>query len=143
MEKINEKSNVITWFEVPVMDTARAKKFYETIFDIKMQTHTVVIKDFISKGEMTEEMTFFPSLAGVTQATSGRVTGALVKSERFKSSTEGTLIYFNAYPDIQMIIDKIEPAGGKIIAPKFKMLAGYIAIFVDTEGNKMALHAEA
>jgi hypothetical protein len=143
MEKINEKSNVITWFEIPVLDSERARRFYETIFDIKMHTAMFVIKDFIGEGEMNEEMTFFPSIQGIVQATSGRVTGALVKSDRFKPSTEGALIYFNASPNIQTVIDKIVPAGGKIIATKYKNLAGYIAVFEDTEGNKLGLHSDA
>ena len=141
MEKINEKSNVINWFEIPVLDSERAKGFYETILNIKMHTAIFPIKGFLGNAEMNEEMTFFPSVHGVIQATSGRVTGALVKSERFKPSADGALIYLNAYPDIQTILDKIEPAGGKLIAPKFKNLAGYIALFIDSEGNKVGLHS--
>ena len=135
MEKLNEKSNVITWFEIPVLDTKRAKKFYETILDIKMNTQYI--------GETKEEMTFFPSVLGVIQATSGRVSGALVKNERSKPSKEGILVYLNAYPTIQKVIDKIEAAGGKIVVPKFKMVAGYFSIFIDSEGNKVAIHSEA
>jgi hypothetical protein len=142
MEKINEKSNVINWFEIPVLDSERAKKFYETILNIKMHTATFVVKDFIDKGDMNEEMTFFPTVTGVIQATSGRVTGALVKSTRFKPSTEGSLLYLNAYPDIQTVLDKIEPAGGKVIVTKYKNLAGYIAVFTDSEGNNIGLHSD-
>lgn len=65
MEKLNEKTNVITWFDIPVLDTVRAKKFYETILDIKMNTQYIK--------ETKEEMTFFPSVPGIVQATSGRV----------------------------------------------------------------------
>jgi hypothetical protein len=135
MQKLNEQTNVINWFEIPVADTERAKKFYEIILDIKMQTHYM--------DETKEEATFFPSVPGVIQATSGRVTGALVKNTRSKPSGEGTLVYLNAYPLIQTVIDKIEPAGGKIVIPKTKILAGYISIFIDSEGNKVGLHAEA
>jgi uncharacterized protein len=135
MQKLNEQTNVINWFEIPVTDTARAKKFYETILDIKMQTQYL--------GETKEEATFFPSVPGVIQATSGRVTGVLVKNERSKPSKEGTLVYLNAYPVIQTVIDRIETAGGKIVLPKTKIVAGYISIFIDSEGNKVALHAEA
>jgi uncharacterized protein len=135
MEKLNEKNNVITWFEIPVLDTKRAKKFYETILDINMNTQYI--------GETKEEMTFFPAVPGVIQATSGRVSGALVKNERSKPSKEGTLVYLNAYPSIQTVIDKIEAAGGKIVVPKFKMVAGYFSIFIDPEGNKVAIHSEA
>ncbi len=135
MQKINEQSNVITWFEIPVTDSNRARKFYETILDIKMNTQYME--------ETKEEATFFPSVPGIIQATSGRVTGVLVKNERSKPSREGTLVYLNAYPSIQTVIDKIESAGGKVLVPKTKIIAGYISVFIDTEGNRVALHAEA
>ncbi len=132
MKKIDEKTNVLTWFEIPVKDSERAKKFYETILDIKMDTQNI-------EGD---EMTFFPSEPGVIQATSGRVTGALLKSKRSKPSKEGVIVYINASPSIQKAIDKIERAGGKVILPKTKMRAGYYSIFIDTEGNRVALHSE-
>jgi predicted enzyme related to lactoylglutathione lyase len=132
LKKIDEHTNVITWFEIPVLDTSRAKKFYETILDVKMRT--VPIGD--------EELTFFPSDPNVIQATSGRVTGVLTKSATAKPSKEGTLIYLNAYPDIQTVIDKIEPAGGKLLQSRTQIPAGYIAVFLDSEGNRMAIHAE-
>ena len=93
--------------------------------------------------ETKEEATFFPSVSGIIQATSGRVTGVLVKNDRSKPSTVGTMVYLNAYPSIQTVIDKIESAGGKIIVPKTKIIVGYISVFIDTEGNRVALHAEA
>lgn len=135
LKKISAETNVITWFEIPVLDSARAKKFYETILDIEMRTESI--------RETNEELTFFPSVPGVIQATSGRVTGVLTKSAESKPSGEGTLIYLNASPEIRTVIDKIEPAGGKVIVPKTKIIAGYIAVFIDTEGNRVALHAEA
>ncbi|MEN7549445.1 VOC family protein [Rapidithrix thailandica] len=134
LRKISPETNVITWFEIPVTDTQRAKTFYETILDIEMYT------EFME--ETNEELTFFPSEPGVIQATSGRVTGSLTKSSHSKPSQEGTLVYLNAAPDIQKAIDKIEPAGGKILVPKIKIKAGYICVFLDTEGNRVALHAE-
>ncbi|HJT75299.1 MAG TPA: VOC family protein [Chitinophaga sp.] len=134
LKKISEDTNVITWFEIPVTDSDRARTFYETILDIKMRT--------IRMEETNEELTFFPSVPGVIQATSGRVTGALVRSENSKPSQEGILVYLNASPDIQTVIDRIEPAGGKVLVPRKQIPAGYIAIFTDTEGNRVAVHAE-
>lgn len=132
LRKIDEHTNVITWFEIAIVDTPRAKQFYETILDIKMRT--VVIGD--------EELTFFPSDPDVIQATSGRVTGVLTKSATAKPSKEGTLIYLNAYPDIQTVIDRIEPAGGKVLVQRTQIPAGFISVFIDSEGNRMAIHAE-
>lgn len=132
MKKIDEETNVINWFTLPVLDTARAKSFYETILDIKMTTRNVE----------DSEQTFFPSKHGVVQGTSGRVTGALVKDKRHNPSQDGTIVYINASPVIQTVIDKIEPAGGKVIIPKTKNPAGFFSVFIDTEGNKVGIHAE-
>jgi predicted enzyme related to lactoylglutathione lyase len=132
LKKIDETTNVITWFEIPVSDINRAKKFYETILSIEM----VIRKD----GE--DEAVFFPFNPDVVQATSGRVTGVLSKSARNQTSSNGTMVYINASPNIQTVLDKVEQGGGKIIAPKFLIPAGFIAVIIDSEGNKVGLHAE-
>jgi predicted enzyme related to lactoylglutathione lyase len=131
MEKMSSKTNALNWFEIPVQDTARAKKFYETILDIKMQT------DNNMNGM---EMTFFPF---EMEASNGKVSGALVKGPMHKSSMDGAVVYLNANPTIQTVIDKIEKAGGKILMPRTMITEqiGYMAFFADTEGNRMALHA--
>ncbi len=134
LRKLGPGTNAVTWFEVPVTDTKRAKKFYETILDIQMETRFVE--------ETKEEMTFFPFEPGVVRATSGLVSGVLTKNGYYKPSKDGTVIYLNAYPEIQPVIERIEPAGGRIILPKTKILAGYIARFIDSEGNMLGLHAE-
>lgn len=132
LKKIDETTNVITWFEIPVSDIDRAKTFYETVFDIEM----------ITRKDGDDEAVFFPFNPNVVQATSGRVTGVLSKSARNSPSTNGTMVYLNASPSIQTVLDKVQQAGGKIIAPKIQIPAGFIAIIIDTEGNKVGLHAE-
>lgn len=132
LKKIDEETNIITWFEIPVSDIDRAKKFYETILDIEM----------IKSADGDSESVFFPYNPNVIQATSGRVTGVLSKSERNSPSSQGTIIYINASPSIQTVLDKVVKAGGKIIAPKMQIPPGFIAIIMDTEGNKVGLHAE-
>lgn len=134
LKKIDSKTNILTWFEIPVVDTTRAKKFYETILDIEMTT-----KSF---PETNEELTFFPYDPKIIQATSGRVTGVLSKSEKNMPSDNGSLVYINASPNLQTVLDKVEQAGGKIIMPKLKMHFGCIAIIIDSEGNRIGLHAE-
>ena len=130
MEKMSAKTNALNWFEIPVTDTARAKKFYETILDIKMETNEM----------MGMEMTSFPF---DMQSNSGKVSGTLVKGPMHKPSMDGAVIYLNANPAIQTVIDRIEKAGGKILMPKtlISEQIGYMAFFTDTEGNRMALHA--
>jgi len=130
MEKMSAKTNALNWFEIPVTETARAKKFYETILDIKMETNEM----------MGMEMTSFPF---DMQSNSGKVSGTLVKGPMHKPSMDGAVIYLNANPAIQTVIDRIEKAGGKILMPKtlISEQIGYMAFFTDTEGNRMALHA--
>jgi uncharacterized protein len=130
MEKMSVNTNSLNWFEIPVTDTARAKKFYETIFDIQMQTQEM----------MGMEMTFFPY---DMEGSSGKVSGALVKGDMYKPGMDGALVYLNANPSIQTVIDKIEDAGGKTILPRTKIGEdiGYMAFFIDSEGNRMTLHA--
>ncbi len=134
MQKIIEETNAVTWFEIPVIDTSRAKKFYETILDMVMQTQYME--------ETKEEVTFFPFTPNIPRATSGRVSGVLVKNERVRPSGTGITVYLNANPKIKTVLDKIEHAGGKIIMPDKKIAVGHVAIFIDTEGNRVGLYSE-
>lgn len=132
LRKIDETTNVVTWFEIPVSDINRAKAFYETILDIVM----------VKRKDGDDEAVFFPFNPNVVQATSGRVTGVLSKSGRNSPSSSGTMVYINASPSIQSVLDKVEEAGGKILASKTAIPAGFIAVIMDTEGNRVGLHAE-
>ncbi len=129
MEKLSANTNALNWFEIPVTETARAKKFYEALFGIEMQ----------SMDMMGMEMTFFPA----SQDGNGKVSGALAKSAMHKPSMDGAVVYLNANPSIEAVINKIEANGGKIMMPKTQISEenGYMAFFIDTEGNRMALHA--
>ncbi|MBB6499367.1 VOC family protein [Pedobacter cryoconitis] len=132
LRKIDEETNILTWFEIPVSDIERAKNFYETILALEM----------IKRIDGNDESVFFPYNPNVIQATSGRVTGVLSKSEENNPSSQGTLIYINASPAIQTVLDKVEQAGGKIITPKMQIPPGFIAVIMDSAGNRIGLHAE-
>jgi predicted enzyme related to lactoylglutathione lyase len=121
--------HAISWFEIPTVDLERAVKFYETIFDVKLNpidTPNVQMRLFPIEDPMN-------------------IGGALVYNKEFykSSSAEGPLIYLNANPDVQIVLDRIEKAGGKILVPKTQISPeyGFMALFLDTEGNRMALHS--
>ena len=126
---MNKETNSLNWFEIPVTDLARAKHFYQVAFGIHME-------DMNMPGM---EMATFPYEMG-----SSKVSGALVKSEYSKPSGEGVLIYLNANPDMTDILERIEAEGGKIVMGKTLISPeiGYMANFIDTEGNKVALHSQ-
>jgi len=127
---MNDQTNSLNWFEIPVMDMARAKHFYQVIFSIHMQEDSM----------MGMQMASFPYIPG-----NGKVGGALVKSEFNKPSMEGILIYLNANPDLDNVLSKVEAEGGKILVPKtlINEQIGYMAFFMDTEGNRIGLHSQA
>ena len=122
--------NAISWFEIPTEDLDRAQKFYETVFGI-----TLVPLDV-----QNLRMRMFP----IEEPTSG-VGGALCYNKDFykPSSTDGPLVYLNGNPDVQNILDKVQVAGGKVLVPKTQISPeyGYMAVFIDTEGNRIALHS--
>ena len=88
---------------------------------------------------MGMKMAGFPAEMG-----NGKATGGLVQGPMHKPSAEGALIYLNANPNIQTVIDRIDAAGGKVLMPKTQISPeiGYMAFFMDTEGNKVGLHAQ-
>ena len=123
-------NNAISWFEIGVADLERDTKFYEAIFGdalIPMDMDSI-------------KMRMFP----ITDIENG-VGGALVDSGGFHkpSLTDGPLIYLNGNPDVQIILDKIEAAGGSILIPKTAISPdyGFMAVFVDSEGNRIGLHS--
>jgi uncharacterized protein len=122
--------DAISWFEIPASDLDRAQKFYETIFGVKL--------DPIDMPNI--KMRMFP----LDDPMNG-VGGAVVDSGGFHkpSATDGPLLYLNGNPDVQKVLDKVEAAGGKIMVPKTEISPeyGYMAVFFDTEGNRIGLHS--
>jgi predicted enzyme related to lactoylglutathione lyase len=122
--------NAISWFEIPATDLTRATKFYETIFGL-----TLTPLDLPNI-----KMRVFPVEDTMTQ-----ISGAVVDSGGFHkpSATDGPLLYLNGNPDVQLVLDKVEKAGGKISVPKTEISQeyGFMAVIIDTEGNRIGLHS--
>jgi hypothetical protein len=121
--------NVVGWFEIPVTDMDRAIKFYETVFDFKLSRHLLGPLD----------MAWFPSVENGIGSP-----GSLVFNEKaYKPSQDGVLLYFTAHSgDVSNELGRVENAGGKILLPKTHISedVGYMALFSDSEGNRIALH---
>ena len=123
-------NHAISWFEIPSLDLERATTFYETIFGVQLFPLDVA----------QIQMRMFP----IDDPMTG-VGGAVVYAEGFyePSNTAGPLIYLNGNPDVQHILDRVEAAGGKIIVPKTEISPehGFMAVIIDTEGNRIGLHS--
>ncbi len=123
--------NMISWFELPVLDMERAKKFYETVFEIEISIQEL--------GGIP--MGWFPPAEDITAP---GICGSLVQNENYKpSASHGALVYFNSQSgDLGNELARVEGAGGKVIQDKTLISndVGYMAVFLDSEGNRVALY---
>ncbi|HEX6223899.1 MAG TPA: VOC family protein [Chryseolinea sp.] len=120
--------NAITWFEIPVIDFERAKKFYSAIYDYQMPDAMV---GPVRMGFLLYEQQ------------PGRVGGAICFGSGYSPSQQGTLPYLNGGSDLSVVLNRVEDAGGKVMVPKTFIAPehGYFARFIDSEGNLIALHS--
>jgi predicted enzyme related to lactoylglutathione lyase len=117
--------NAINWFEIPAADFDRAVRFYNTVLDIQLRKE------------------LFNQVPNAIFPTEGAdpVGGAVVFSPDYVPSPQGSLVYLNADGKLDDILKRIPTAGGKVLLPKTSIGdPGYIAILMDTEGNKIGLH---
>ena len=123
---MSEVKHAATWFEIPSTDFNRAREFYGAIFGYELPTYPM--------GD--HEMAFF-------LCDRDAVGGAVIHGPGRIPSADGTTVYLYAGDDLSTVLDKIEGAGGTVILPKIKVTdeIGHIAMFIDSEGNKVALHS--
>lgn len=119
----------IHWFEIPVEDLPRAQAFYEGLFGVALQA---------LEPAPGLKMALFPGEHG------GLRGGALVQHPAFyKPGAQGPLLYLGADPDLAPVLARVEGLGGKVLIPK-RLISperGFMAVFQDSEGNRVALHS--
>ncbi len=122
-----KRSNVGVWFEIPALDIARAAKFYSALFATELKMEKMG----------PAEIAVFPY--DQANATSGCV----MKAPGLTPSSDGAVIYLNADPSLDTILNRVKAAGGKISLGKTELPPGMgcYAHIVDTEGNRVGIHA--
>jgi predicted enzyme related to lactoylglutathione lyase len=116
---------LIHWFDIPVLDIERAGNFYSTILGVEL-THLEAPPDVVMK--------WFPS----DDPQSG---GGLLQGGGVRPSSEGTVVYFNGGDDLDTVLNRVEAAGGRVLTAKTgDEKSGYVAFFMDTEGNRVGLN---
>ncbi len=119
-------AHAINWFEIPAKNFERAKAFYENVLGVKLMMPFEGMKYAI-----------FPS-----NMQNNEVGGGLVEEKGQEPSQTGTLVYLNGGEDLSVPLARVEGAGGKIILPKTSLGGnGFMAQFLDTEGNRVAFHS--
>lgn len=122
------KSVTVGWFEIPVSNMERAIAFYEKVFDTKLSRNQI--------GEF--DMAWFP-----WDENGGGAGGSLIYHQEIcVTSADGVLVYFSS-DDVNTELKRIEDAGGQILVPKTEISPeiGFMAVFLDSEGNRIALHS--
>ena len=120
--------NLINWFEIPAKDFSRAVSFYKAILGLEVN-----------------EVEMYGTKMGLFPSDGKNVSGAIVQGEDYQPSTDGVVAYLNGGENLQNVLDKIEENNGKVVVPKTQISPemGYFGMFIDTEGNKMAVHSKS
>jgi uncharacterized protein len=119
--------NAINWFEIPVRDLDRAAAFYESLLATSIRRETIA-------GQALGVFSYDETATG----------GCLIAGDNVPApAINGTLIYLNAGPSLDAVLARVERLGGRITTPKVALPGdmGVFAHIVDTEGNRVGLHA--
>ncbi len=128
------KNNPVVHFEIYVEDMARAKAFYEAVFEITLEQMPNPTP------EMEMDMWFFPTdnESGMNSYGAG---GMLVKMEGFAPGKGGTLVYFGC-DDCAVQVARATANGGSLFQDKMSIGEhGFCALVKDTEGNLIGFHS--
>lgn len=121
-------ANVINWFEIPAKNFERACAFYSAV--LGGEVHRMDNQSGLNYG-------FLPGCSE-----NDMVGGAIVQGDGYEPSSKGSIVYLNGGDDLNALLAKVELAGGKVLIPKTSIGEnGFMAHFIDTEGNRVALHS--
>ena len=130
------RHHALNWFELPVRDMNRAQAFYEAILGAPLRREQMPAP---KEGAAAHTLAVFPCDATC-------VGGCLMAgTDVAPPSSEGTLVYLNAHPSLDAVLARVNAAGGRITLPRVDLPGdmGCFAHMIDTEGNRVGLHALA
>jgi uncharacterized protein len=119
-------ANILNWYEIPASDFQRAVKFYETILGVAVNSQEL---NGMKIGYLPQD--------------ADAVGGAIMSGPGQIPSATGVTVYFKGGEDLALPLSRVVSAGGKILMPKTLIAKhiGHIALFKDTEGNRIGLHS--
>lgn len=120
--------NTLNWFEIPASNFERATAFYSQVLDVQIHI------------DPSPNMQY-AYLPGDPQK--GLFGGAIASGANFAPAMTGTTVYLDGGADLSVPLGRVEAAAGKVILPKTAIgeNRGYIALFIDSEGNKVGFHS--
>lgn len=117
------------WFEIPVTEMDRAIRFYEKVFDTTLSRQQF--------GDVL--MAWFPW----DESAKGAGGSLIFSGDNYSPSHKGTLVYLSS-EDVAIELARVEHAGGIVLQPKTEISPdiGFMGLFEDSEGNRVALHSK-
>lgn len=124
-----KRGNFPVWFEIPAEDFDRAVRFYEQVFGVQLNRQDMG----------GAQLGVFP------YRSAGGTTGCVYAGAELKPGGQGPLVYLNADPELDAVLERVWSAGGRIVTPRTALPPGmgYFASFIDSEGNRVGVHALA
>jgi len=117
--------NALSWFEIPATDLPRATRFYQTVLDLKLKPEAMG-----------------PLQLSVFSYEQPGVGGCLIAGDGHLPAAVGTVVYL-VVSRLDEALDRVDRAGGRIALPKTALPdgLGFFAHIIDSEGNRVGLHA--
>lgn len=123
-------SHTIVHFEIPADNPEKLKQFYENVFGWKIEKSPGPIDYWMISTVPVDEQGKLTEIG---------VNGGMMK----RQSPEHKITNYILVESVDEYAKKIENAGGKIIVPKTAVPSvGYWAMFVDPDGNVLAILEE-
>lgn len=118
-------ASAVNWFDIPVTDMDRARAFYGALLGSELKV----------ADDTQGTMAILPYKDGVG--------GALMQGDGYVPNQQGSIVYLNSGDDLSAPLGRVEAAGGKVLTDKMSIGEnGFIAFFLDTEGNRIGLHSQ-
>ena len=118
--------HALDWFEIPVRDLDRAQTFYEAMLGTTLRRETIG-----------------PNRIAVFSYGEQAVGGCLIAGSGHEPAASGTLVYLAAGASLDAALTRASAAGARIATPRTELPGdmGSFAHIVDSEGNRVGLHA--
>lgn len=120
------RQNRVVWFEIPAADMRRATGFYEAILATSLR-----------------QQSFGPHAMAVFPHPESAASGCIIQGQGYRPGIDGPVTYINADPSLDAVLARVVSAGGAIAQPRTELPEGLgcFAHIIDTEGNRVGLHA--
>lgn len=119
-DKAQPRNGQVCWFEIPVSDLDRAKTFYETVLGTTMNRNDDGPNPMVAFTSMDDQI----------------ASGHLYPGKPAESGS-GNTIHMISLDPLEKLMERVEPAGGRIVSDIVDIPAGRFVYVTDPDGNSV------